>query len=66
MKLVPLAALLAALLVPQGEQESKYPEVGKPAPTFKLNDQAGQLHGIGDANDDWTVVAFFPKAMTPG
>lgn len=42
------------------------PVVGKAAPTFRLNDQAGQAVSVGGKAEQWTVVAFYPKAMTPG
>jgi len=42
------------------------PVVGKPAPAFRLNDQTGHLVSVGGKNELWTVVAFYPKAMTPG
>lgn len=42
------------------------PEVGKPAPTFRLNDQEGHAVAVGGASKHWTALAFFPKAATPG
>ena len=68
MKLGPyLPALAALLLFGQGDAKKiARPEVGKPAPTFRLNDHAGAVHSIGGKGDDWTILAFFPKAMTPG
>jgi len=44
------------------------PEVGQPAPSFRLNDQDGKGVAIGGAAEDghWTVLAFYPKAATPG
>lgn len=44
------------------------PTVGSPAPAFRLNDQEGHLTALGTARADgkWTVVAFYPKAATPG
>jgi hypothetical protein len=71
MKNVPIALLLtSALLLAQDEQPSgpRPPEVGDPAPAFRLNDQDGKLVSIGGESEYglWTVVAFYPKAMTPG
>jgi hypothetical protein len=42
--------------------------VGQPAPAFRLNDQTGALVSVGgeDKDGDWTVLAFYPKAATPG
>ena len=63
-------ALLAsfALVVAQESQsaEPAPPEVGQPAPAFRLNDQEGRIVEVGGKSDTWTVLAFFPKAMTPG
>lgn len=36
------------------------------APVFKLNDNTGQVVTIGGEREAWTVLAFYPKAMTPG
>ena len=67
MKLLPLAlALCAPLLAFAGaDDHNKAPEVGKPAPTFSLNSFEGQKISVGGGGS-WTVVAFYPKAMTPG
>jgi len=45
---------------------SKRPEVGKPAPAFRLNDHTGKIVPFGGKHEHWTVLAFFPKAATPG
>jgi peroxiredoxin Q/BCP len=69
MKLGSLLTLVASgllLFAQADEKKPARPEVGKPAPTFRLNDQSGTVHSIGDKSDEWTVLAFFPKAMTPG
>lgn len=42
------------------------PKVGDLAPTFRLNDHDGDAAQIGGASDHWTILAFYPKAMTPG
>ena len=62
------ASALAATLAVSPLQDSapKGPEVGKPAPTFRLNDQDGKAVSIGSASEAWRVVAFYPKAKTPG
>ncbi len=67
-------ALAAALtiLVPQDEPQDKpqekpaLPSVGELAPTFRLNDHTGKAVQIGGESKRWTVVAFFPRAATPG
>ena len=66
-----LAALgLAATLTwAQDDPEKpapKGPEVGKPAPTLRLNDHLGRAATVGGKAEHWTVLAFYPKAMTPG
>ena len=62
------AALLssAALFVQTPDKGPVVPEVGKPAPTFRLNDHEGNGVVVGGQTERWTVVAFYPKAMTPG
>lgn len=70
MKLIPtllLAALPCATLM-QSVQEDPKPRavVGAMADTFRLNDHAGKLAAIGGEAERWTVLAFFPKAATPG
>ena len=44
------------------------PTVGKKAPRFKLNDHLGKIVRIGgrSRSKTWTVLAFYPKAGTPG
>jgi peroxiredoxin len=44
----------------------KKPEVGKPAPSVRLNDHHGNIVELGGKRPNWTVLAFFPKAATPG
>jgi peroxiredoxin Q/BCP len=67
MKTALLAACLAApWLVIQADPAPTGPEVGAPAPSFRLNDQDGNARAVGGAGKLWTVVAFYPKAMTGG
>ena len=40
--------------------------VGEVAPAFRLNDHLGKLVKVGGKSENWTVIAFYPKAMTPG
>lgn len=70
MKLLPLVPFLALLgaawrLAPQVGVPKK-PEVGKPAPTLRLNDHRGNIVELGAKRANWSVLAFFPKAATPG
>lgn len=65
------ASLVAASLAWAAAQDSApsvpgLPEVGAPAPTFRLNDHDGDVVSIGGDADHWTVLAWYPKARTPG
>ena len=62
--LVVLATVLALPRGATGGEGPAAPEIGKPAPTFRLNDHTGKAVEIGPGS--WTVLAFYPKAMTPG
>jgi peroxiredoxin Q/BCP len=42
------------------------PAVGKPAPAFKLQDQAGKWHSLADYKGKWVAMYFYPKDDTPG
>jgi len=42
------------------------PEVGKPAPAFKLQDQQGKWHTLDQYRGKWVVLYFYPKDDTPG
>ncbi len=68
-----LASLSVLPLLPfgpggQDEDAEKQlgPVVGKPTPTIRLNDHNGRAVTIGGKSENWTVLAFFPKAATPG
>ena len=69
---LPSLMLLAPLLLalPQAQDEPKPApvvcEVGKPAPAFSLNDHTGAKVSVGGEAEAWTVIACYPKAMTPG
>lgn len=41
-------------------------QVGQTAPVFRLNDHLGKVVQVGGETDVWTVLAFYPKAATPG
>ena len=67
MKTLLLAASVALLTWSlQGVQVTKRPEVGKPAPALRLNDHTGEIVELGTKRKNWSVLAFFPKAATPG
>ena len=67
---IAVLALALATLVPHQDkaQAPKRPEVGKPAPAIRLNNHVGTAVTVGPEEEDktWTVLAFFPKAATPG
>ena len=61
------AALVAAVAPQETESGPALPKVGKPAPSFRLNDHTGKAVRVGGRDENgWTVLAFFPKAATPG
>ena len=66
-QLLAAALLLAPLALQDGQEKaSQIPEVGKPAPTIRLNDHTGAAVSVGGKAERWTVLAFYPKAATPG
>lgn len=63
------AVLVLAQLLPQDPPApaARGPVVGKAAPTARVNDHDGRATEIGKAADGkWTILAFYPKAATPG
>ena len=61
------SALAAAYALAAAGAEDGRPEVGDPAPAFRLNDQDGKALSLAQATKDtWVVLAFYPKAATPG
>jgi peroxiredoxin Q/BCP len=42
------------------------PDVGTEAPDFRLQDQSGKWHTLGDYRGKWVVLYFYPKDATPG
>ena len=42
------------------------PAVGESAPSFKLQDQNGDWHTLGDYKGKYVVLFFYPKDGTPG
>jgi len=64
---VVLLAGLSYWSTARGEDAPIGLEVGKTAPVFRLNDHTGKAVEVGGAaTTGWTVLAFYPKAMTPG
>jgi peroxiredoxin Q/BCP len=42
------------------------PADGQPAPEFRLQDQKGEWHTLGQYSGTWVVLYFYPKDFTPG
>jgi peroxiredoxin Q/BCP len=42
------------------------PQIGAPAPAFRLQDQAGAWHELAEYRGKWLVLYFYPKDATPG
>jgi peroxiredoxin Q/BCP len=42
------------------------PATGSDAPSFKLQDQNGDWHALGDYRGQWLAVYFYPRDDTPG
>ena len=42
------------------------PEVGEPAPEFKMQDQNGDWRSLADYRGKWVALYFYPKDDTPG
>ncbi len=51
---------------PKTKAEPKELELGQAAPLLRLNDHRGHAVLVGGQRSHWTVLAFFPKAATPG
>ena len=57
-------ALYCACLAAAGRAAT--PDLGSPAPAFRLQDQAGAWHSSADYRGKWLVLYFYPKDDTPG
>jgi len=60
--------VLAILAFAQDSDPKKpvRPRIGVPAPNLRLNDHRGEVVELSVERESWTVLAFFPKAATPG
>ena len=66
-----LAAAAGLFLVPAVQDRAPAPpEVGDDVPAFRLNDHTGTGVRVAAPEEGeegpWTILAFFPKAATPG
>ncbi len=64
MKKILLSLLIAVSSIPAFGGEA--PVVGSDAPSFKLQDQNGDWHALGDYRGQWLAVYFYPRDDTPG
>ncbi len=60
-----LAAFLFVLSAPKA-QGDPFPELGRPAPVFTAESHEGEKITVGGKSKTWTVLAFYPKALTGG
>jgi len=58
-----LAAMFAWLAPVQA---ATTPALGSAAPAFKLQDQNGQWHTLGEYQGKWVALYFYPRDQTPG
>ena len=59
-------ALWSAPALAADEPASAPPQVGQPAPDFKLQDQAGTWRTLEQYRGSWLVLYFYPKDFTSG
>lgn len=62
LKLAALLFVSPALLA----QDDPFPAVGQPAPVVTVEDHEGHDVTVGGKSATWTVLAFYPKALTGG
>ena len=65
LKLLSLTAVISIFVWADAYTDSQ-PAVGETAPTFKLQDQNGDWHTLGDYKGKYVVLFFYPKDGTPG
>jgi len=58
--------IFASLFVARAARAGNLPEIGKPAPDFKLNDQHEKPQSLQNYRGNWVVLYFYPKDDTPG
>ena len=68
MRWLAIAATLTGVIMFFSSQavQADTPEVGKPAPNFKLPDQNGKIHTLNSFRGKWLALYFYPKDDTPG
>ena len=68
MRWLAIAATLTGVIMFFSSQvaQADTPEVGQPAPNFKLPDQNGKIHTLNNFRGKWLALYFYPKDDTPG
>jgi peroxiredoxin Q/BCP len=61
-----LAAVALAWLGVVQAADPLPPQLGNPAPDFRLQDQNGKWHELKDYRGKWVALYFYPKDQTPG
>ena len=65
LKMLSLTAVISIFVWADAYTDTQ-PAVGDSAPTFKLQDQNGDWHTLGDYKGMYVVLFFYPKDGTPG
>ena len=65
LKMLSLTAMISIFVWADAYTDTQ-PAVGDSAPTFKLQDQNGDWHTLGDYKGKYVVLFFYPKDGTPG
>ena len=58
--------LLTPFGVAVADEAAAQPQDGQAAPDFRLQDQKGDWHTLGQYKGKWVVLYFYPKDDTPG
>tara|TARA_E500000331_G_scaffold29881_1_gene25126 strand:+ start:662 stop:1204 length:543 start_codon:yes stop_codon:yes gene_type:complete len=65
LKMLSLTAVISIFVWADAYTDTQ-PAVGDSAPSFKLQDQNGDWHTLGDYKGKYVVLFFYPKDGTPG
>lgn len=65
LKILSLTAVISIFVWADAYTDTQ-PAVGDSAPSFKLQDQNGDWHTLGDYKGKYVVLFFYPKDGTPG
>lgn len=65
LKMLSLTAVISIFVWADAYTDTQ-PAVGESAPSFKLQDQNGDWHTLGDYKGKYVVLFFYPKDGTPG